>query len=196
MIQIGNTLVSLDIIETFFFCDLDRCKGQCCIEGDAGAPLTEKESELLGQKWICAKEYMNSRAIDEVERHGVSYIDSEGDLVTTIIDGKDCAFTCHENGICLCSLEKAYRLKKTGNYKPISCFLYPIRITEYPTFTALNYHKWDVCRPALKKGIEVGVRLYEFLKEPLTRKFGEEWYEELSMTAELYLEEKSNKKQT
>lgn len=190
MLQIGNTIVSLDLIETFFCCDLDKCKGQCCVEGDAGAPLSKEEEKTLRNTWKSVREYMSEEAISEVEKNSVAYIDSEGDLVTTILNGKDCAFTCYNNGICLCSLEKAYRENKIDNIKPISCSLYPVRLTEYPTFIAVNYHKWDVCEPALEKGKEKGLRLYEFLKEPLIRRFGQEWYDELALTAQVYLEEK------
>lgn len=190
MLQIGNTIVSLDLIETFFCCDLDKCKGQCCVEGDAGAPLSKEEEKTLQNTWKSVREYMSEEAISEVEKNSVAYIDSEGDLVTTILNGKDCAFTCYNNGICLCSLEKAYRENKIDNIKPISCSLYPVRLTEYPTFIAVNYHKWNVCEPALEKGKEKGLRLYEFLKEPLIRRFGQEWYDELALTAQVYLEEK------
>lgn len=194
MLQIQNTLVSLDVVEKFFCCDLDACKGQCCVEGDAGAPVTAEEDMRIKNALPSFVEYMSSKGREEVEARGTSYIDEEGDLVTTIVDGKDCAFTCYnEHGVCLCAIEKAHRLGKIGNLKPISCSLYPIRLTQYPSFIAVNYHKWSVCEPALECGKKNGIRLYEFLKEPLIRRFGKEWWDELAFTAEIYLKEKEKK---
>lgn len=194
MLQIQNTLVSLDVVEKFFCCDLDACKGQCCVEGDAGAPVTAEEDMRIKNALPSFVEYMSSKGREEVEASGTSYIDEEGDLVTTIVDGKDCAFTCYnEHGVCLCAIEKAHRLGKIGNLKPISCSLYPIRLTQYPSFIAVNYHKWSVCEPALECGKKNGIRLYEFLKEPLIRRFGKEWWNELAFTAEIYLKEKEKK---
>lgn len=193
MLQIGNALVSLDLAERFFCCDLDACKGQCCIEGDAGAPVTEEEVKEIEGALPVVKRYMLPDGIKEVEKHGCSYIDSEGDLVTTIVDGRDCAFTCRgEGGICLCAIEKARRSGETNVEKPISCALYPLRLTEYPTFTAVNYHRWSICRPAEEHGKKIGMRLYQFLEGPLTRRFGKEWYEELALACETYLEENEN----
>lgn len=124
----------------------------------------------------------------EIDRSGVGYIDEEGDLVTSIIDGKNCVFTCYgNNGMCQCALEKAYLEGKTDFRKPISCYLYPVRITEYPKFTAVNYHRWKICRPAEKLGRKLGIRLYQFLKEPLIARFGQGWYDELCEACEAYL---------
>lgn len=190
MLQIKDTLVSLDVIEKFFCCDLERCKGQCCVEGDAGAPVTAEEDMKIRGALPHFREFMSSEGLKAVGENGTSYIDSEGDLVTTIVNDKDCAFTCHnEQGICLCAIEKAHRLGRIDNLKPVSCYLYPIRLTRYPSFTAVNYHEWDVCKTALQCGKERGIRLYEFLKEPLIRKFGREWWNELAFTARIYLKE-------
>ena len=194
MLQIQNTLVSLDVIEKFFCCNLDKCKGQCCIEGDAGAPITHDEETQIREHWPKASAFMNQKAIDKIESTDISYVDSEGDLVTTIIDNRDCVFTCHEGDLCLCALEKAYRKNMSPFIKPISCALYPIRLTEYPTFTAVNLHKWDICKDAYDYGKHKGIRVYQFLKEPLIRKFGKEWYDELELMAGLYLQEKEKKK--
>lgn len=193
MIQIGDTIVSLDVIEKFFCCDLDVCHGQCCVEGDAGAPVTPEEVEVLRHHWHNAKCYMDIKAINEININDVAYTDTDGDLVTTIINGRDCAFTCYENGCCLCSLEKAHYDKGLANIKPVSCSLYPIRLTEYPTFTAINLHIWDVCKSAFIKGKKENIRVFEFLKNPLIKRFGSEWYDELQLTAEIYLQEKDKK---
>lgn len=188
MLDIQNVLVSLDLAERFFCCDLDSCHGECCIEGDAGAPITKAEYERLKRLTHQVWDNLLPQAQAEIDRSGVGYIDEEGDLVTSIVDGKNCVFTCYgPDGMCQCALEKAYREGKTDFRKPISCYLYPVRITEYPTFTAVNYHRWKICRPAEKLGRKLGIRLYQFLKEPLTSRFGEAWYAELAEACEAYL---------
>lgn len=190
MLEIQNTLVSLDLIEKFFICNLDKCLGECCIEGDAGAPITEEEykklKEIVPEVW----DYLLPQAKEKIKEDGVAYIDEEGDLVTQIIDGKNCVFSCYDkNGMCLCAIEKAYREGKVDFYKPISCHLYPVRITEYEKFTAVNYHSWKICKAAEVLGRAKGVRVYQFLKEPLTRRFGKEWYDELCEACEAYIAE-------
>lgn len=190
MLQIKETLVSLDLAERFFCCDIEACKGECCIEGDAGAPVTDEEARrieaVLPEIW----EDMAPAARREVEENGVSYIDSEGDRVTTIVGGRDCAFTCYApGGMCMCAIEKAYREGRIGWRKPASCYLYPVRITRYPTFTAVNFHRWKICRSAESNGRRLGIRAYQFLKEPLTEEFGQEWYDELRTACEAYLEQ-------
>ncbi|MDE6489835.1 MAG: DUF3109 family protein [Muribaculaceae bacterium] len=188
MLQIQDTLVSLDVAERFFCCDLDACHGACCIEGDAGAPITDEEQakieEVLPEVW----NDLMPRAQEELKKNGVAYIDEEGDLVTTILDGKNCAFTCYApGGVCLCALERAYREGRTQWKKPASCALYPLRITEYPSFTAVNYHRWKICRSAEKLGRDKGIRVYQFLRDPLIERFGQEWYDELKLACETYL---------
>lgn len=190
MLQIGNTLISLDLIEKYFCCDLDACKGACCIEGDAGAPITDEEDVRLREIADEVKPYLTPRACQAVEQEGVSYIDSEGDRVTQLVEGGCCAFACFESeGLCLCALEKARREGKSHFFKPASCSLYPARIKEYPSFTAVNFHKWKICRPAETLGLKKGIRAYEFLKEPLIERFGQEWYDELEFTAKEYLKQ-------
>ena len=179
MLQIQNALVSLDLAEEFFCCDLDQCLGACCIEGDAGAPVTPEEIMKLEEVLPDIKADLMPRAVEAIEEEGVAYTDEEGDLVTTIIDGRNCAFSCYaEGGKCLCAIDKAYREGRVGWRKPISCYLYPLRLTEYPTFTAVNYHRWKICRPAVANGKRLGIRLYQAMKEPLIARFGPEWYAE------------------
>lgn len=190
MLQIGDVLVSLDLAERFFCCDLDRCLGQCCVEGDAGAPITRREYELLEKIAPGIREDLSPKAKEVIDAQGVGYIDEEGDLVTSIVDGRDCVFTCYApGGKCLCAVEKAYRLGACSFRKPISCYLYPLRITEYPTFTAVNYHRWKICRSAESNGRRLGIRLYQFMKEPLIERFGSDWYDELCEACKAYLSE-------
>ena len=193
MLQIQNTIVTLDLAEEFFCCDLEKCLGACCIEGDAGAPVTIDEVAKIEEALPVVEPEMLPRAVEEVRQNGVAYVDQEGDLVTTILDGRDCAFTCYApGGICLCALEKAFREGKTGFKKPASCSLYPLRLTTYPTFTAVNYHRWKICRDAVANGRKKGIRLYQFLRGPLTERFGKEWYDELAQACELYLSQKDS----
>lgn len=193
MLQIQNTIVTLDLAEEFFCCDLEKCLGACCIEGDAGAPVTIDEVAKIEEVLPVVEPEMLPRAVEEVRQNGVAYVDQEGDLVTTILDGRNCAFTCYApGGICLCALEKAFREGKTGFKKPASCSLYPLRLTTYPTFTAVNYHRWKICRDAVANGRKKGIRLYQFLRGPLTERFGQEWYDELAQVCELYLSQKDN----
>jgi len=183
MLQIGKALVSLDIIEKNFCCDYAKCKGICCVEGDSGAPLEEKEKKDLDNSYKGFKKYMTRKGIEAVEEQGLYTVDSDNDLVTPLIDNKECAFLIRENGGYWCAIEKAYLNGDVNYRKPISCQLYPIRITEYPDFDAVNYDKWDICKCARELGKKKNIPIYEFLKEPLIRKYGEEWYEELCETA-------------
>lgn len=190
MIQIQDTVVSLDLIERFFCCDLSACHGDCCIEGDAGAPLTEEEFETLQRILPDVMPLLTPKARETIEAEGVAYYDRDGDLVTQLVEGANCVFTTYApGGLCLCALEQAYREGKTDFCKPASCHLYPVRLKQYPSFTAVNYHRWDICRAAETLGRQKRLRVYEFLKEPLTARFGREWYEELKLTAEEYLKQ-------
>lgn len=188
IIQVGDVLVSPDIITEKFCCDLDKCKGECCVEGDAGAPLTMDEIAGIEDALDIVWNDMSASAQAVVYKQGVAYNDRDGDLVTSIVNGKDCVFTCYENGCCLCALERAYRVGKTKFIKPISCALYPIREKRFAGgLVGLNYNRWDVCRPAVEKGRELGLPVYKFLEGPLVRRFGKEWYQELCEIAETLL---------
>lgn len=185
IIQVGNVILSSDIFTEYFCCDLDACKGECCIEGDSGAPLTMDEvgelESVLDEVWP----ELSASAQATIDHQGVAYTDCEGDLVTSIVNGKDCVFTCYgNNGCCFCATDKAYREGRTAWCKPISCALYPIREKRFKDGTSgLQYHRRNICRPAVKKGRELNLRIYQFLKDPLTRRFSEEWYNELCEVA-------------
>ena len=185
IIQVGSVLVSPDIFTEKFCCDLDKCKGQCCVEGDAGAPVTLDEIGGIEDSLDTVWTDMSASAQAIVDKQGVAYVDQEGDLVTSIVNGKDCVFTCYESECCLCALERAYRAKKTDFVKPISCALYPIRVKDFNNGTVgINYNRWDVCKDAVVKGKELNLPIYKFLEGPLTRRFGAEWYKELCDVAE------------
>ncbi|MBO4965153.1 MAG: DUF3109 family protein [Muribaculaceae bacterium] len=188
MIQIQDTVVSTDLIEEFFCCDIDRCKGACCIEGDAGAPLSAEEFEKIQNLLPDIIDTLTPAGQRAVREDGVGYYDPDGDLVTTLVDGAACAFAgfCHD-GICTCMLEKAFSAGKTNFRKPESCALYPVRLQKFKSFTAVNFHRWKICKPAFTKGRKLNIRAYEFLKEPLTKRFGKEWYDELELTAREYI---------
>lgn len=198
ILQIGDVLISTEILTERFCCDLAACKGACCIEGDAGAPVTLDEigeiEDMLDNVW----NDLSASAQAVIDRQGVAYTDQEGDLVTSIVGGKDCVFTCYDDiqaggatigNCCLCALERMARRQKgkeSGRFvKPISCALYPIREKRFSDgTTGLNFHHWKVCESAFKKGKELDLPAYQFLKEPLTRRFGKAWYEELCSVAD------------
>lgn len=186
ILQIGDVLVSPDIFTECFCCDLEACKGACCIEGDAGAPVTLEEVAELEDALDAVWPSLSASAQAIIDTQGVAYTDQTGDLVTSIVGGKDCVFTCYDNtGCCLCATERLYREGRNHWSKPISCALYPIREKVFDDGTiALNYDRWDICRPAITKGRTLNLRIYEFLKGPLTTRFGEAWYAELCNVAE------------
>jgi len=187
ILQIGDILISGDIISERFCCDLDACHGICCVEGTAGAPVDMDEIAQIENSTEVVWSDLSASAQSVIDRQGVAYTDREGDLVTSIVNGKDCVFTCYDNGCCLCALEKAWRTGKTSFKKPISCELYPIREKRFDGgLIGLNYNRWNICRDAVKKGQELDLPLYRFLKEPLIRRFGQEWYDELCEIAKLF----------
>ncbi len=185
MVEIGDTIVSLDLFREKFLCNLSACKGACCIEGDAGAPLEMDEVAKLEEVLPVIWDELSPDARAVIDRQGVAYVDCEGDLVTSIVHGKDCVFTCYDGqGCCYCAVEKAFRAGKTDFYKPVSCHLYPVRVRRYNSYTAVNYHRWSVCKAALILGQKENLPVYKFLREPLIRKFGEDWYAEAELVAE------------
>ena len=180
MIQIDDTLISTDVLQKEFVCNLQKCKGICCVEGDSGAPLDEDELETLEKIFPKVKPFLRKEGIESIQKQGTYIIDEDGDWVTPLIDGKECAYVIFdEKGITKCGIEKAYEAGEIDYQKPISCHLYPVRIQKYNAFTAVNYHKWEICNDACALGKELGVTVAEFLKVPLIRRFGEEWYEQL-----------------
>ena len=182
MLQIDDTIISLELLEEHFVCDLSSCKGICCIEGDDGAPLEEAEVKIIEDLLPVIWEDLSEASKSVINKQGVSYIDQDGEPVTSIVNGAECVFTyTDELGVCKCAIEKAFREGKTNFYKPISCHLYPVRLQKYDEFTAVNYHRWSVCGCARKLGGKLGVPVYQFLKEPLIRRFGPEWFEQLEI---------------
>ena len=192
MFLINDTLISLDLIERFFVCDIAVCKGQCCIDGDAGAPLLPEERKEIEKNLDKITPLLTPGGRKAVEENGVAYYDADGDLVTSLIEGCNCAFTAFSSdGTCLCALEKGFREGVLPDLKPSSCFLYPVRLNKVGNLTAINLHRWKICRCAEKKGEKLGIRAYQFLKYPLIKKFGAEWYEELERVAQEWLKQKS-----
>ena len=193
ILQIGDVLLSSDIITEEFCCDLAVCRGACCVEGDAGAPVTLDEVMAIEDNLDVVWSSLSASAQAVIDRQGVAYTDREGDLVTSIVGGKDCVFTCYDDiadgpsvvkRCCLCAFERAYRQGLTSFCKPLSCALYPIREKQFSDGSiGLNYHRWDVCECGRRKGRKLHLPVYRFLREPLVRRFGQEWYDELCAVA-------------
>ncbi|MDP4205740.1 MAG: DUF3109 family protein [Bacteroidota bacterium] len=185
MIQIDNTIVSFDVLEKYFLCDLKQCKGICCVEGASGAPLTEEEAKIVEDAYPEIEPYLPAKSKEEIALQGYSVIDQDGDLVTPIINGKECVYAYEDKvGVTKCGIEKAFLDGKISFRKPISCHLYPIRITEYEEFDAVNYERIEICKAARACGLAERLPVYRFLREPLIRKYGEEWYAKLEIAAE------------
>ena len=185
MIEVGSVLLHEDLINENFVCNLNKCKGACCLEGDSGAQLEMAELDTLNEIYPKVKPFMTQKGIDTIEKNGTYVTDFEGDYTTPCVDvNKECAYVIWENGITKCAIEKAYEQGAVNWQKPISCHLYPIRITKYPEFDVLNYDRWSICSPACSFGNELKVRVFEFLKAPLIRKYGADWYQELEETVE------------
>ena len=185
IIQVGEVILTSEILTEYFCCDLEACKGICCVEGDSGAPLTLDEvgemENVLDEVWPD----LSAQAQSLIDRQGVAYTDAEGDLVTSIVQGRDCVFTCYgTDGCCYCASDKAFREGRTAWDKPLSCALYPIREKHFcDGSVGLQYHRWGICRPAVEKGRRLNLKLYQFLKAPLVRRFGQAWYDELCEVA-------------
>jgi len=191
MLQIDDKIISFDVIEKKFVCDITKCKGLCCIEGDSGAPLEDNEIDILIEAYPKVKPYLREISLKTIEEKGIYEIDFEGDKVTTLVDNKECVFIIFDNNIAICAIEKAYFDKKIKFRKPISCHLYPIRVAKYKEFDAVNYDKNEICKSALENGKNLNVRLYDFLAEPLTRAYGETWYNDLKIASDDYLKSKN-----
>lgn len=184
MFQIGKTIVSEDVLEKEFVCNLSACKGECCIDGDAGAPVEDGEVEILRSVYDKVKPFLRPEGIAAIEEQGTSVYGDDEEYETPLIEGGECAYVIYENEMALCGIEKAYNEGLIDWKKPISCHLYPIRIKQFSSFEAVNYHKWHICSDACTLGQELSVPVYKFLKAPLIRKYGEDWFKELELVAE------------
>jgi hypothetical protein len=183
MLQIENTIISLDIFDKKFCCELSKCMGACCVHGDSGAPLEDNEVEVLEKIYPQIKLFLRDESIKTIENEGAWVIDIDNDKVTPLVDNKECAYAIFEDNVAKCAIEKAYNAGITKFQKPISCHLYPIRFNVYSEFIAINYHCWEICKPALNKGISLNTPIYVFLKNALVRKFGTNWYNQLEIAA-------------
>ena len=184
MIEIKDTVVTLDLFREQFCCDLGACKGACCIEGDAGAPVKLEEVAQLEEATEIVWDELSPKAQEVIKAQGVVYTDQDGDIVTSIVYNKDCVFTCYDDkGCCYCAIDKAFREGRCKFQKPISCHLYPIRLSRMGSYTAVNYHRWDVCKAATLLGKKLNLPVYKFLKEPLIKAFGQEWWDECDVVA-------------
>lgn len=180
MIVIDNTIISDDIADHYFVCELTKCKGACCVEGDLGAPLEVEELAILDEIYPQVAPYLSKKGRKVIAEEGPYTIDPDGDYVTPTIKGRECAYALYDQkGLLKCGIEQAYLDKKIAFRKPISCYLYPIRVSKYDQYEALNYDRWHICAPACHNGKELGVPIYKFLKNPLITKYGEAWYNEL-----------------
>ena len=192
MIEIDDKIVSSDLLRECFACDLGKCKGICCVEGDAGAPLELDEVDLLEEEYENYAPYMTEEGRQEVERQGFMVVDSDGDYTTPLVNNAECAYAFSDNGVTFCAIERAYREGKCSFLKPISCHLYPIRVKQFSNGSyGLNYHRWSVCRHAVECGKKIGLPVYKALKEPIIRRFGEEFYKALECAEELFKEQNS-----
>ena len=191
MIEIDDKIVSLDLLRECFVCDLGKCRGICCVEGNAGAPLEIEEVDTLEEEYENYKPYMKPEGIEAIERQGFMVVDDDGDYCTPLINDAECAYSFEENGVTFCAIERAYREGKCGFIKPISCHLYPIRVKRFRNGSVgLNYHRWAVCSSARECGKRLGVPVYKGLKEPIIRAFGEEFYRQLELVEDMLKEQK------
>ncbi len=184
MFQLGKTIVSEDILAKDFVCNLSACKGACCVDGDAGAPLSKEETAILESIYLQIKPFLRPEGIAAIEAQGSWAIGTEGELETPLIDNRDCAYVIYDGPTALCGIEQAYNQGVVSWKKPVSCHLYPIRVKDFTEFAAVNYDKWDICSDACELGKELQVPVYKFVKEALIRRFGIDWYTELEQVAE------------
>lgn len=191
MFQLGKTIVSEDIIEKDFVCNLSACKGACCIDGDAGAPLENEELKILDEIFPKVEPFLRQEGIKAIKEQGIYTTNDEGEHETPLIDGADCAYVIFDdNNVALCAIEEAYNQGEIVFKKPVSCHLYPVRIQNYSEFAAVNYHHWQICDDACELGKELQVPVYKFVKQALVRKFGEDWYKDLEEVANKYKNKK------
>jgi hypothetical protein len=187
MFQLGKTIVSEDIIKKDFACNLNACKGQCCIDGDAGAPLDKEETSILDEVYAKVKPYLRPEGVAAIEAQGTYIVTEDGEYETPLIAGADCAYVVFDDKkVALCGIEEAYNQGDITWKKPISCHLYPVRVRDYTEFSGVNYHKWQICDDACALGKELQIPIYKFVKDALIRKFGEDWYLELEKVAETF----------
>jgi hypothetical protein len=184
MMEIGDKVVSLDLVTEKFICDLDICRGVCCVDGESGAPLEAGEVELLEREYGKIAPYLREEGKRAISESGTWVIDLDKENVTPLIEGKECAYAIFENGIARCGIEKAFEHGATSFRKPISCHIYPIRAKEYSSFTALNYDRWKVCDPARICGVKKNMPVYRFLKDSIIRKWGEDFYRKLEIVSQ------------
>jgi len=192
MIEIGKSVVSTDLLTSHFTCNLDVCKGACCVMGDSGAPLEDDEVEILREIYPRLKPFLSEESIATIEKSGTSVIDFENDKVTPLNNGKECAYTVFKDGIAFCGIEKAYNAGAIPFRKPSSCHLSPVRINKSKSFDAVNYDRWDICKPAIVLGDELKIPVHLFVKDALSRKYGEEWFNLLETAARNLTIEKEN----
>jgi hypothetical protein len=190
MLQIDDKLISFDVFEKHFCCDLPQCLGNCCVFGQSGAPLEKEEIEMLESEIQIIESYLKPSGLKAIKKQGVAIKDFDGDMVTPLINGEECAYSIDVDGITFCAIERAWLDGKVKFRKPISCHLYPIRVKKYSTFTAINYDQWSICEPARALGVKEGIPVYKFLKESITRAFGQKFYDEVEATAILIEKQK------
>lgn len=181
MLRIGNKIYSFDLFEEHFVCDVEKCHGACCVLGDSGAPLEEDEPEILDKLFPLLKSFLRPEAFTFIEKVGRYVTDSDNDIVTPLLNGKECAYTVFENGLAQCGIEKAFNAGVIHFRKPLSCHLYPIRVTKYKDFEAINYHRWNICKPAIEKGKNLNIPVFQFCKDSIVRLYGAETFNELEV---------------
>jgi hypothetical protein len=187
MIEIDHTIVSLDVIEKKFFCDIGKCKGCCCVQGASGAPLEDSEVELLRQIYPAIRTFLREEGRRAIDSQGTTVVDVDGEVVTPLIDGEECAYVVFENGIARCGIERAYEHRATEFNKPLSCHLYPVRIKKYQNFEAVNYDKWHICDPARELGEKMNVTVFDFTRAALLRRYGEEYCNKLEIARKQFV---------
>jgi hypothetical protein len=184
MLAIGETLVSEEVLEKHFVCDLTACKGACCVKGDYGAPLDDDELPVLDRIYPAVKPYLSKDGVKTLERQGLYVRYSRSEWVTPLISGRECAYTVFEKGVAKCGIEKAWRDGAIEFRKPVSCHLYPIRIQRMKNgVEAVNYDRWSICKAACKLGDTLKVPVFRFLEEALVRRFGKRWFSRLERAA-------------